>query len=105
MAVRTAAVQPEVVACIGIASAVAEKKGITAGLPDPSDLDLKAKLLFICGANDEQVSPDACRAWIEQVPRAQYIEVRGANHFFWGKYDDLAELVSRWLEDNVLKSG
>lgn len=103
VAVRTAAGHPEVVACVGIAPAVKAKEGITAGLPDPGSIDLKAKILFVCGANDKNVSPRDCRAWIESLGSGEYIEVSGANHFFWGKYDDLGEILSGWLKDNVLE--
>ena len=105
VAVRTAAVHTGIVACIGIAPAVVEKEGITAGLPPPEDVNLKGDLLFVCGANDKHVSPQDCRSWVERVSGAQYVEVRGAYHFFWGKYEDLAELVSNWLDDHVLKAG
>jgi uncharacterized protein len=103
VAVRTAALRDEIAACIGIAPAVKKKEGITAGLPDPDDIDLKAKLLFVCGANDKHVSPADCRSWIEARGSGDYEEVSGANHFFWAKYDDLSEIVSSWLDENALE--
>ena len=104
VAVRTAAKHSEIVACAAIAPAVKAKEGITAGLPAPDKIDLNARLLFVCGANDKQISPGDCRAWIESRGNGKYVEVPGANHFFWAKYDDLAEIVVGWLEENALGS-
>lgn len=86
---------------VAIAPAVRERPGITDGLPDPNDVNIEAPLLVICGVNDEQVSVDDCRAWAEMVAGTEFIEMRGANHFFWGKYEDLAATVSDFLDDVI----
>ena len=102
VAVRTAAIHDEIVACVGIAPSVKRKEGITAGLPAPDEIAMKADLLFVCAANDKHVSPTDCRKWIETYGSGEYEEMPGANHFFWAKYDDLAERVSEWLARTAL---
>ena len=102
VAVRTAALHDEIVACVGIAPSVKRKEGITAGLPVPDEFAMKADLLFVCAANDKHVSPTDCRAWVETYGSGEHKEVPGANHFFWAKYDDLAETVSGWLARTAL---
>lgn len=96
VALRTAALEPDLRACIAIAPAITPKPGITAGVPPARELDVKVPLLVVCGANDQQVEADACRAWAREAG-AEYIEMRGANHFFWAKYDDLAGAVAGYL--------
>jgi alpha/beta superfamily hydrolase len=79
---------------------VSEKPGITAGLPPPDDLHLAMPALVIVGVNDELVDPSEARAWAEGVG-AQLVEMKGANHFFWAKYDTLTKAVCDFL-DRVL---
>jgi uncharacterized protein len=98
VAVRAAARRPELLGVVGIAPAVRPKPEVTAGLPDPRDLELDVPLLFVCAANDELVETDDVRAWADAVGGAPVEEVRGANHFFWAKYDRLTALVGGWLD-------
>ena len=105
VAVRTAAVEPDLVACVAIAPAVAPREGVTAGLPDPSGLRPDVPLLLICGANDHLVGPSDCKSWAAGVAGSEVDVVAGANHFFWGKYDALAERVARFLAGAVEDSG
>lgn len=100
VAVRVTSNHPELLACVAIAAAVKEKPGITAGLPPAEDTHLAVPALFITGVNDDLVLPADSRAWAETAG-ATYSEMRGANHFFWGKYDDLAEEVTRFLEEQL----
>jgi alpha/beta superfamily hydrolase len=79
---------------------VDEKPGVTAGLPPPGRLGVEAPLLVVFGANDRQVSPDACSAWGEAAG-ADVVAVPGANHFFWAKYEQLSEVVGDWLDRKV----
>ena len=104
VAVRVAADHPELVACVGIAPAVEEKEGVTAGLPPASEIDIAVPLLFLVGANDKQVDPAACKRWSEEA-RADFVEMPGGNHFFWGKYDDVAREVSDFLERALKEKG
>lgn len=90
-----------VAACAAIAPAVREKPGVTAGLPPPEEIALDVPLLVVCGANDREVSVAACREWAEAMPTARYVEMPGANHFFWGKYDALTSVVADFLDDVV----
>lgn len=101
VAVRTAATHPDLAACVGIAPAVNERAGVTAGLPDPESLELDVPTLFVCAANDDLVSIQDCRDWASAVGGAEIVEVSGANHFFWGKYDALSEAVAKWLNSVV----
>ncbi|MDQ3983096.1 MAG: alpha/beta hydrolase [Actinomycetota bacterium] len=97
VAVRVAAIEPDLVGCAAIAPAVDEKPGVTAGLPPPDELDLVVPLLVVYGTNDEQVSPEACSSW-GTAAGAEVVRIAGANHFFWAKYDQLSELVGDWLD-------
>lgn len=101
VAVRAATEESDLAACVGIAPAVKERPGVTAGLPDPGAIDLAVPTLFVCGSNDQLVNEEDARAWIEQVPAARLVVLKGANHFFWGKYDDLAETVVAFLDENL----
>jgi alpha/beta superfamily hydrolase len=98
VAVRTAAEDDQVISCVGIAPAVKEKPDVTAGLPGVEDVHLEMPVLFVCGANDELIAPDECRGWVERLPNGSFVEIAGANHFFWAKYDRLAETVCEFLE-------
>jgi alpha/beta superfamily hydrolase len=101
VAVRTMDAHDEIRAGVAIAPAVKPREGVTAGLPPPSEVTLNNPLLFVCAVNDDLVDLDDCRRWVEDVEKAEAVEVRGANHFFWAKYDDLADVVSKWLGENV----
>ncbi len=96
VAVRVAAERDDLAVCLAIAPAIKEKPGVTAGLPPPEEVDLKAPTHFIVGINDDLVDPDACQAWAAEAG-ATCLVMKGANHFFWGKYDDLSEEVARRL--------
>ncbi len=98
VAVRVAAKHPELVGCVAIAPAVKEKPGVTAGLPEPSEVDLAMPTLFLVGVNDDQTPPEACRAWAESAG-ISFSLMPGANHFFWAKYEKLAAEVVGFLEE------
>ena len=100
VAIRAAAATPDLAACVAIAPAVDEKPGISAGLPPPAELTIECPLLLVCGENDDQISPDAVHAWAIEAG-AKYVEMPGANHFFWAKYDHLAETVSGFLAEII----
>jgi alpha/beta superfamily hydrolase len=55
----------------------------------------------IVGANDALVSPDTCKTWATSIPEGRYVELPGANHFFWAKYDDLTRVVTEFLDEVV----
>ena len=101
VAVRTAAEEPELAACVAIAPAVKPREGITAGLPGPAGLRLAMPALLVCGANDHLVDPDDCESWVEAVSGSEVDVVAGANHFFWGKYDALAKRLVAFLAGAV----
>ena len=44
------------------------------------------------------IEPGDARAWTEGAG-GHFIEMKGGNHFFWGKYDALAGAVAAFLED------
>lgn len=99
VAVRIAAEDPSLAACVAIAPAVTKKPGVTEGLPDPAGLVIDVPLLMICAANDELVDVDDARRWTEGVPAARLEVMPGANHFFWAKYEPLAAQVGDFLDD------
>ncbi|MEA2460251.1 MAG: Alpha/beta hydrolase domain, partial [Actinomycetota bacterium] len=104
VAVKVAAKHPELVACVGIAPAVEPKEGITTGLPPAAEVTMEVPLLFVVGANDDLVAPAACKAWTDEVG-ATFLEMKGANHFFWGKYEHLAAEVKQFLERALEEKG
>jgi alpha/beta superfamily hydrolase len=99
VAVRTAERDDSLAGCVAVAPSVRPTAGVTAGLPPADRLDLGVPLLFVCGANDTVVSPEDCKKWIDAVPAGRYVEIAGANHFFWGRYDRLCSAVGGWLDD------
>ena len=101
VAIRAAAEDGDVAACVAIAPSVTPKEGISVGLPPPEEVDLKAPLLIVCGSNDEIVSPAECRRWAEGA-NARYVEIRAANHFFWAKYEPVVAEVRSWLGEHVV---
>ncbi|HEX3327893.1 MAG TPA: alpha/beta fold hydrolase [Actinomycetota bacterium] len=103
VAMRVACAGERLVACVAVAPAVTPKPGVTAGMPPAESCDISCPTLLVTGANDDQISPAACRAWAEQVPLAQYVELPGANHFFWAKYETLAATVTHFLDETLQK--
>jgi alpha/beta superfamily hydrolase len=101
VAVRMACAGERLIACLAIAPPVAAKPEITVGLPPPEGCSPSCPLLVVAGANDDQISPAECRSWAQRVKGAQYVEMAGANHFFWGKYDALASTVTRFLDETL----
>ena len=97
VAVRVAHTHPDLAALVAIAPAVAEKPGITAGLPPADEVSLEMPTLFVVGANDDLTPPSLCSTWASAVG-AEYVEMKGANHFFWAKYPALADVVEVFLE-------
>lgn len=96
IAVKAAAEDDGLVACVAIAPSITEKEEITAGLPPPHTLDLGVHTLFVVGANDEHTPPAAARSWAAEAD-IEFKEVKGANHFFWGKYEHLAAEIVGFL--------
>ncbi|MDP9226228.1 MAG: alpha/beta fold hydrolase [Actinomycetota bacterium] len=103
VAIRVACRGGELAACVAIAPAVTPKPGVSAGVPAPDRCRLPCPLLIITGANDDQVRPEECKAWAGAVENATYIELPGANHFFWAKYDALASRVGEFLDTVIWK--
>ncbi|MEA2485669.1 MAG: uncharacterized protein QOD46_780 [Actinomycetota bacterium] len=103
VAVRMACADERLIACFAIAPPVTAKPGVTVGLPPPDECNMSCPLLVVVGANDDQISPAECRAWTEQVATARYVEMGGANHFFWAKYDALVSAVTGFLDGALEK--
>ena len=97
VAVRLAARDDSIAACVGIAPAVQPKEDVTAGLPSASETEIDVPLLLVCAANDEVASCPDCVAWAENA-HADHVTISGANHFFWSKYERLAAELEAWLE-------
>jgi alpha/beta superfamily hydrolase len=98
VAVRAAVADDSLAGCVAIAPAVTRRPGVAAGLPPADQLDLGVPLLIVCGARDDIVTPDECRAWARSIEAAKFVEIAGANHFFWGRYEKLVDTVARWLD-------
>lgn len=101
VAIRTALEDDSLAGCVAVAPAVRRTEDVTAGLPAPAGLRLAVPVLMICGANDHLVAEADCTAWAGAVPGVEARVVGGANHFFWGKYEALAEMVASWLGDRI----
>jgi alpha/beta superfamily hydrolase len=99
VAIRILSPEPDLEACVAIAPSVRGKDDVTIPVPPASDIQTNVPILVVCGERDDQVSPADARAWAEDVPSARYVEMPGANHFFWGRYDQLADTVASFLDE------
>lgn len=100
VAIHVASGRDDLVACLAIAPAVKEKPGITAGLPPAGEIQMPLPTHFIVGINDDLVEPAACEEWAASSG-ATCLVMKGANHFFWAKYEKLAEESARFLEASI----
>jgi uncharacterized protein len=100
VALRAAALNPEVEACVAVAPSILPKPGISDGTPPPAELDLTIPILVICGDNDDVTPPEDARRWAREAG-AEYKAIRAANHFFWAKYEPLVDAVTGFLEAAV----
>lgn len=99
VAIRTALRHPELRACVAIAPAIDARPGYTSGVPAPEEMSsVDVPLVVITGANDDQVDPGAQRAWAEAAG-ARFVEIKGANHFFWARYEALSKAVLSFFEE------
>ena len=96
VALRVAGAEDGLLGCVAVAPAIDAKPGITEGVP--SDVTPRCPVLVVVGVNDEQVSPERARRWADENG-ASFHEMKGANHFFWAKYDDVTKVVTEWLND------
>jgi alpha/beta superfamily hydrolase len=94
VALRLAGRADDIIGCVAIAPAIDEKPGITEGVP--ADVEPRCPVLLVIGVNDDLVDPSRAREWAAEHS-AEFHEMKGANHFFWAKYDGLTSLVSSWL--------
>ena len=94
VALRVAGQEDDLLGCVAIAPAIDEKPGITEGVPP--DVKPRCPVLILIGVNDEQVSPQRAREWADENG-ARFHEMKGANHFFWAKYEDVTAAVTEWL--------
>lgn len=98
VAIRLTGELDDLLGCVAIAPGIDVKPDITEGVPD--DVQPRCPVFIVIGHNDEQVSPARAREWADRHG-ATFEEVKGANHFFWAKYDDLTELVCNWLDERI----
>jgi alpha/beta superfamily hydrolase len=101
VAIRILSHEPDVEACVAIAPSVHGKEDVTIPLPPPDEIQTRSPILVVCGERDEQVSPGDAREWAQAIPTARYVEMRGANHFFWGRYDGLGGTVAGFLDQII----
>lgn len=95
VALRTSAVEEDLLGCVAIAPAIDEKPGVTEGVP--SGVEPRCPVLLVVGANDELVEPQRGQAWASDHG-ATFESMKGANHFFWAKYETLTTTVGDWLD-------
>jgi len=100
VAIRLANEEQDLAACVAIAPAVREKPGVTAGLPSAAEVSLEMPTLFVVGANDDVTLPADARGWAHEAG-ARYVEIKAANHFFWGRYEKLATEVASFLRSVI----
>ncbi|MCA1709319.1 MAG: alpha/beta fold hydrolase [Actinobacteria bacterium] len=100
VALRTAAERVDLVGVAGIAPAIKGKAGITAGLPNPGELSLDLPVMIVVGSNDDLVDPRDARDWADAIG-GRFLLMKGANHFFWGKYEALDQAIGGFF-DSVL---
>ena len=98
VALRLTGQLDDLLGCVAIAPGIDPKPDITEGVPD--DVVPRCPVFVVIGHNDEQVSVARARGWSERHG-ATFEEVKGANHFFWAKYEPLAELVCNWLDERI----
>lgn len=99
VAIRILADEPELEACVAIAPSVTGKDDVTIPVPPAAEIRSEVPILVVCGERDDQVSPADARDWSAAIPSARYVELRGANHFFWGRYDRLGDTVASFLDE------
>lgn len=98
VALRVSGRTDDLLGCVAIAPAIDEKEGITEGVP--ADIEPRCPALVVVGANDDLVDPERARGWASEHG-AEFHEMKGANHFFWARYDDLTSLIASWLQDRL----
>jgi uncharacterized protein len=96
IALRVAALDEAVVACVAIAPAIERQE-----VPPASELGLRIPILIVCGQNDDVVPSESGRKWAE-AGGATYVEIKAANHFFWAKYEAVTSVIFDWLELDVV---
>lgn len=96
VAIRVAPDAGELSAVIAIAPPVSGRAGYSVGLPDSFEPDVP--VLVVAGANDTTTDPQKQRVWAE-ANGARFVALKGANHFFWAKYDDLVAEVTAFLNE------
>lgn len=97
VAVRIAHEVAELAALVAIAPPVTGRAGYSMGLPETFQANFP--VLIVAGANDTTTDPEAQRAWAA-ANGARFVALKGANHFFWAKYDDLAAVVTEFLDED-----
>jgi alpha/beta superfamily hydrolase len=64
-------------------------------------MKLHAPALVIVASNDDLVPAGDAAEWAREAG-VEITEVKGANHFFWAKYDALASVVVDFAERVVM---
>jgi hypothetical protein len=90
-AVRAAAAEPRV-------------RGLVLVAPPPSLLDLDAlaarprDVLILTGERDSLAPAAALEAVARELPRARFVQIEEADHFFGAGLSDISREITRWLE-------
>jgi alpha/beta superfamily hydrolase len=73
------------------------------GIPE---LTIRCPTLLVSGDRDDVAPPGQLTALAEMIgPRCQVALVRGADHFWWGHEDKVAQAVARFFRDCLRMSG
>lgn len=98
VAVRVAALDEALVACAAIAPAVKSQARDHRRPAAARGRRGRPSSAGCGGANDRVVEPADCRSWAGAVEGASYVEISGANHFFWARYPNLCRAVGDFLD-------
>ncbi len=98
VAMRLTGELDDLLGCGAIAPGIDPKPDITEGVP--GDVSPRCPVFVLIGHNDDQVPPARAREWSTHHG-ATFEEVKGANHFFWAKYEVLTDLVANWLDERT----
>ncbi|MGH2785404.1 MAG: alpha/beta hydrolase [Actinomycetota bacterium] len=100
VALNAVAGDPGVAAYAGVAPPVRAAFEGTFEVPQVAALDSwKARALLVCGTTDPFCRPDDLRALAGRLPSADVRVVEGADHFFTDHTDELAAIVTGFLEE------
>jgi hypothetical protein len=91
-------------AAVGAAAAEPRVRGLILVAPPPSMLDRSAlaarprDVLILAGEHDSLAPAAALEAVAQELPRARFVQIEEADHFFGAGLSDIGREITRWLE-------